>query len=174
MQLNVEPEPGRDGKSTKPIPNFSNGENVHRLIFIDRLLVNIFTLHRKFQRGEIISRTFYRKKTGWNNRQKSWLIESLLLHIPIPMIYMKEGSEGKLEVVDGQQRLDAVFDFFNCKYPLTGLTLLTHLNGKSFLDFEINNTALQRRLEEYQVSLLVIKKESSPEMGLEIFRRLNR
>ena len=41
MQLNVEPEPGRDSKSTKPIPNFSNGENVHRLLFSPEMGLDI-------------------------------------------------------------------------------------------------------------------------------------
>jgi hypothetical protein len=160
MQLNVEYEPGREGKR----------KIVSRLVFSDRLLLSTFILHRKYQRGEIISRTFYQRKEKWNNQKKSRLIESMLLNIPIPLVYMMERSEGKIEVVDGQQRLDAVFDFFNKKYPLTGLTILKDLNGKNLKDLKTNDTALLRKLEEFELSVVVIKKESPKEIEMEIFK----
>ena len=163
MQVNVEYEPGREDKR----------KNVSRLIFSDRMLLSTFTLYRKYQRGEIISRTFFQRKEKWNNQKKSRLIESLLLNIPIPLVYMRERSEGKIEVIDGQQRLEAIFDFFNNHYPLTGLTLLKHLNGKNLKDLKTKDTALLRKLEEFELSVMVIKNESPPEMEMEIFKRLN-
>jgi len=163
MQVNVEYEPGREDKR----------KNASRLIFSDRMLLSTFILYRKHQRGEIILRTFFQKKETWDNTKKSKFIESMLLTIPIPMVCMMERSEGKIEVIDGQQRLEAVFDFFNNQYPLTGLTLLKHLNGKNLKDLKTNDTALLRRLEEFALSVAIIKNESPRGIEMEIFKRLN-
>ncbi len=144
-----------------------------RLVFSDNFQFSIFILHRRYEKGEIISRTFSKRKENWNSEKKSRLIESLLINIPIPMIYMAERMDGKKEVIDGQQRLDAIFDFLNNRYPLMELTILKELNGKRFKDFEKDYTTLQRKLEEYPLSVLVIKKESPTYIGPEIFKRLN-
>jgi len=148
-------------------------EKAHRTVFNDRMQKTVFDLHRKYRREEIVSRTFSSRKKGWDIKKKSMLIESLLLNIPIPMIYMVERADGKIEVVDGQQRLDAVFDFLDNRFPLTGLELLKELEGKKFMDLEAVDSALQRKLEEFPLSLSVIKRESPPGIELEIFKRLN-
>lgn len=148
------------------------GKN-HQAVFYDRVMMTVFTLHRKYLRDEIISRTFSQKKKGWGIKKKSMLIESLLLNIPIPMIYMTERADGKIEIVDGQQRLDAIFDFLNNCFPLTGMETLKGLEGKKFIDLEIVDSSLQRKLEEFPLSLMVIKRESPPGTELEIFKRLN-
>lgn len=163
MQVNVEYEPGREEKR----------KNASRLIFIDQMLLSTFTLYRKYQRGEIISRTFVQRKETWDNTKKSKLVESMLLNIPIPMVCMMERSADKIEVIDGQQRLEAIFDFFNNQYSLTGLTLLKHLNGKNLKDLKTNDTALLRKLEEFPIPVIIIKNESRPGIDMEIFKRLN-
>lgn len=148
-------------------------EKAQRMVINDRMMWTAFLLYRKYRGGEIISRAFYRQKKEWDIKKKSMLIESLLLTIPIPMIYTVEREDGKIEVVDGQQRLDAICDFLDNCFPLTGLALLKELEGKKFMDLEPVGSALQRRLEEYPLSLLVIKRESPPGIELEIFKRLN-
>jgi hypothetical protein len=163
MQVNVEYEPGREDKR----------KNVSQRVFSDRMLLSTFTLYRKYQGGEIISRTFFQRKVTWDNTKKSKFVESMLLDIPIPLVYMMERSEGKIEVIDGQQRLEAVFDFFNNQYPLTGLTRLKHLNGKNLKDLKTNDTTLQRKLEDFQIPVMIIKNESPPGIDIEIFKRLN-
>jgi uncharacterized protein with ParB-like and HNH nuclease domain len=62
------------------------------------------------------------------------MIESLLIEIPIPVIYLAETHEGGYEVIDGQQRLTSVFNFFAGETKLKGLEILTDLNGKTFKD----------------------------------------
>jgi hypothetical protein len=207
MQENVGDDLARRGSITREKTGFNNIEIPHRMVFSDRMLLTIFTVFRKYERGEILSRTFSKRrmapaaqdathpadksrrrkvcffcklfhriskrKKAWDIKKKSRLVESLLLNISIPMIYMVERTDGRIEVVDGQQRLDAIFDFLNNQYSLTGLSILKELNGKKFKDFEAVDTALQRKLEEYPLSILVIKRESPPGIGLEIFKRLN-
>jgi hypothetical protein len=173
MQKNVGNELSRDGDMSWAKTGFNNMEKIHRVVFSDRILLTVFTLHRKYERGEIISRTFSRRKKGWDNKKKSRLVESLLLNIPISVIYMAERTDGRIEIVDGQQRLDAVFDFLNNRFPLTGLTILKELNDKKFKDFEAVDTVLQRKLEEYPLTVTIIKRESPANIRLEIFKRLN-
>lgn len=173
MQKNVGNDLTRDGDMSWVKSGFKNMEKIHRLVFSDRILLTVFTLHRKYERGEIISRTFSRRKKGWDNKKKSRLVESMLLNIPISVIYMAERPDGRLEIVDGQHRLDAVFDFLSNRFPLTELTILNDLNGKKFKDFEAVDTVLQRRLEEYSISVIIIKRESPANIRMEIFKRLN-
>ena len=65
MQVNVGYEPGRESETGKPKSGLSNEEKTFWNVSSDRLLLSIFTLHRRYQRGEIISRTFYQRKEGW-------------------------------------------------------------------------------------------------------------
>ena len=173
MQKNVGNNLSRDSDMGWVETGFNTMEKIHRVVFSDRIQLTVFTLHRKYERGEIISRTFSRRKKGWDNKKKSRLVESMLLDIPISVIYMAERADARIEIVDGQQRLDAVFDFLNNRFPLTGLTILKELNGKQFKDFEAADTVLQRKLEEYSFTAIIIKRESPAHIRQEIFKRLN-
>ena len=57
----------------------------------------------------------------WNSKQKSRLIESILLRIPLPMFYFAEDEDGKISVVDGLQRLTTIKEFMDNKFPLKNL-----------------------------------------------------
>jgi hypothetical protein len=82
---------------------------------------------------EIINiRPEYQRRLRWSIRQKSQLIESLLLNIPIPPIFLYEGEFARYEVMDGQQRLNSVREFLNNEFRLTGLSQLHPLNGRTF------------------------------------------
>ena len=61
--------------------------------------------------------------------QKSRLIESLLLNIPVPPVFFYESEAARYEVMDGQQRLNTINDFFSGAFALSGLKVLTPLNG---------------------------------------------
>src|SRR5215469_18775383 len=63
----------------------------------------------------------YQRRLRWNNRKKSLLIESFLLNIPVPPIFLFETDYNAYEVIDGRQRLDAVSSFLANDYALTGL-----------------------------------------------------
>ena len=63
----------------------------------------------------------YQRRLRWNNKKKSLLIESFLLNIPVPPIFLFECDYNAYEVIDGRQRLDAVSSFLSNDYALTGL-----------------------------------------------------
>jgi hypothetical protein len=118
----------------------------------------------------------YQRHLKWSDSQKSKLIESLILNIPIPPVFLYEYSLSKTEVMDGIQRISAIIDFLSNKYKLKDLLFLHELNGKKFseLDEDSQNSITRRHL-----SAIIILNESSNNSIKEkqikrlIFERLN-
>ena len=140
-----------------------------RIVEIDRDQFSIFELHRRYLRGDIILKPPYQRESVWPISKKSKLIESALIKIPIPSIFFAETYNDKWEVVDGQQRLRAFFEYLNCQYKLNGLPVLYQLNGKGFDQIGSH----QRRLEDYQLHVFIIKKTSHPDIRFDVFERIN-
>lgn len=133
-----------------------------REVFIDKAQLSIFELHRRSVRGDIILQPHYQRKDVWTRSKKSKLIESVLCNIPIPSIYLAETKDGDWEVIDGQQRLRAFFDFIEGKYKLSQMPILSNLKNKYFNDLG----TYHRKLEDYQLHIFIIKKESHPDIHL--------
>ncbi len=136
----------------------------------------IDTLSRWIKKRQLNIQPSFQRNFVWNNVKASRLIESLLLSIPIPVVYVAEEVDGKYSVVDGQQRLTSIQSFIDGKYPdgrdfrLSSLQVLTELNGKAFADCDdsVQETILGRTLR-----LIIIKRESDPDVKFEVFARLN-
>nr|WP_314621572.1 DUF262 domain-containing protein [uncultured Noviherbaspirillum sp.] len=121
----------------------------------------------------------YQRRHRWTDETSSRLIESLILNIPIPVIFISQDvdvDEEILEtaprytVIDGQQRLTAVYDFMKNKLPLEGLETLSELNGSFYKDLP---PFLIRRLEERTIKCLRIDSTVDPQVKFDIFERLN-
>jgi hypothetical protein len=74
----------------------------------------------------------YQRRKRWGIVQQSKLIESFIINVPIPPIFLYEVEFAKYEVMDGLQRLTAIDDFYKGKFPLTGLEEWKELNGKTY------------------------------------------
>ena len=74
----------------------------------------------------------YQRRITWNNAKRSKLIESLIMNIPIPPVFLYEKDFNKYEIMDGLQRISAIIAFYNNEYALTGLTEWKELNGKRY------------------------------------------
>ena len=74
----------------------------------------------------------YQRNKVWDSQRKSRLIESLIMNIPIPPIFLYEISPSKYEVMDGLQRISTIIDFLNNKFKLKGLEVWQELNGCSY------------------------------------------
>lgn len=74
----------------------------------------------------------YQRRHRWDRKKRSRLIESLLLNIPIPPIFLFESDLNRYEVMDGSQRLEAITGYLDNGFKLSGLEFLTELNGNSF------------------------------------------
>ena len=75
---------------------------------------------------------FYQRRLRWNKQKQSQLIESFLINIPIPPIILYEREYDSYEVMDGQQRITVIKDFYSNKLELTGLELWSELNGRTY------------------------------------------
>lgn len=168
--LNEELQEDLDDEELEQGSNLSYIPEEEREVFIDRAQLSVFELHRRSARGDIILQPYYQRDLVWTRPKKSKLIESVLRNIPIPSIYFAETKEGKWEVVDGQQRLTAFFDFIDGSYSLSQLPVLVNMKNKSFKDLDNYH---QRKIEDYQLHIFIIKKESHPDIRFDIFERIN-
>lgn len=136
----------------------------------------IESLKGKFDRGRLIVQPDFQRQFVWDAGKASRLIESALLEIPLPVIYISEEEDGRECVIDGQQRLTSFFSFVNGKFPdgkdfkLTGLKVLKENEKKTFRELD---EQLQDKIRYYKVRAIIFKKESNPDIKFEVFERLN-
>ena len=130
----------------------------------------IVALHMNYQAGELDLQPGFQRRAVWDDVKSSRLIESVILNVPLPMFYFAETTDGKEEVIDGQQRLRAFFLFLENQYKLKGLTSFPQFNKKLFKDLD---KATQKKVKHSSVRTIVFKKESDESLRFEIFARLN-
>ncbi len=138
------------------------------------------TLVKKIKKNVIKLNPEYQRNHRWDNLVSSKLIESLILNIPIPLIYISQDVDvdeeinldefSRYSVIDGQQRLTAIYTFFNNDFPLEGLEVLAELNGVYYKDLP---PFLIRRLEERSIRCLRIDSTVDSQVKYDIFERLN-
>ncbi len=109
------------------------------------------------QRDAINLRPEYQRRLRWNDTEKSKLIESLLLNIPVPPVFFYEADAARYEVMDGQQRLNTIRDFFAGDFALRGLRVLKPLNG---LRYSKCPPRIKRTLDRATISAIVLLMES--------------
>jgi hypothetical protein len=118
----------------------------------------------------------YQRRKRWSDTKRSHLIESLLINIPIPPVFLYERDLAKYEVMDGQQRLSSIHSFFKNEFALKDLVKWPELNGKSYTDLP---NRIQAGLNRRGLAAVIILTESgqSSESAMEIrqyvFERLN-
>ena len=113
---------------------------------------------------------FQRMRGIWKPVNKSRLIESLLLRIPIPVFYVAADADDNWEVVDGVQRMSTLYDYITDGFTLTGLEYRVEFNGKRFGQLP---RVMQRRIRETQLVVNVIEPGTPPEVMFNIFSRIN-
>lgn len=116
----------------------------------------------------------YQRRSRWSVSQKSLLIESFLLNIPIPPIFLYEGEFHEYEVVDGRQRLEAIRDFFNDDFRLKGLVYFPELNKLKYSEIGQDNQRLLKR-RSMSATILLAESKGFDELDLRmlLFDRLN-
>jgi hypothetical protein len=126
--------------------------------------------------GYMDFRHFYQRRNRWDKKKQSQLIESFLINIPVPPIILYEKKYNVYEVMDGQQRITAIKDFYENRLQLTGLELWPELNERTYSTLPAKiRAAIDRRPISYVV--LITESASSPEEALFLkllaFQRLN-
>ena len=121
-------------------------------------------------KGRIETNPEYQRDFVYSIEKSSRLIESALMRIPLPTIYLCEEKDGKLSVVDGQQRIRSFLNFIRNEYALKGMTVFPELEGKYYKDLE---TKLQDVIDETSIRTIIINEDSA-DAKYDIFERLNR
>lgn len=127
---------------------------------------------RMIEKGRIfLEPDFQRYSQVWDYKTASQLIESVLLNVPIPPIYVAEEDNGTWNIIDGLQRLTSFKNFYEGKFKLRGLDSLKELNKHNYDSLNSNAKSI---LDNGSLRIILITKESHPEMKYDVFMRLNR
>lgn len=111
----------------------------------------------------------YQRNFVWDIVRQSKFIESILLGIPVPYMFTAD-SEGRLEVVDGSQRLRTIVNFIQDKLSLTGLEILTKLEGFKFSNL---TKSRQRKFNNSTIRMIALSEKSDEEVRYMMFERIN-
>ena len=131
---------------------------------------SVFEWLRKLEKNQLEINPEFQRHLVWSDKQKCRFIESVLLNIPLPPIYVNEDTSGKFIIVDGLQRTTTLRDFTASEFRLKHLEVLKNLNGKSFQDLDFK---LQAKIEDKQLRIYIIKPKVPISMVYDIFNRIN-
>jgi uncharacterized protein with ParB-like and HNH nuclease domain len=120
--------------------------------------------------GSLVLADKFQRRRVWDDAKSSRLIESLLLNVPIPVCYFAEIDDGSYSVIDGQQRLTAIYRYINNEFSLRSLRIRDDLNNKRFHQLGV---ADQRLIKSRSIRCIVILKDSDPDIRFDVFDRLN-
>lgn len=144
---------------------------------------SIKLIYDMIDEGDVDLNPDFQRNFVWSRRQKSRLIESILLRIPLPMFYFSEDDEGLITVVDGLQRLTTIKEFMDNKFPLQGLEYLKDSSENCYYSNKNKNgspnnlKALEAKYFRWfnmtQLTVNVIDPSSPAKVKYDIFRRIN-
>ena len=179
---NTDDEYSSNIESNDDFRDENDGYNVpERAIELDNMYLSVADLKRKYDRSKkgITANTlkldepFQRYGGIWSKKNKSLFIESIILNIPIPSIYLSEDKEGTLIVIDGRQRLSTLFDFIDDKFKLSGLSILNELNGKKFSSLNKEYEKYRSKIEDRSLHIAKIRYGTEETFIIETFERVN-
>ncbi len=131
--------------------------------------LSISSVLEQWELGQLILPPIQREYV-WDNGKASRLAESLILNIPVPVIYLAENQQAKYEIIDGHQRVRSVVRFMKNEFSLSGLAVLHEYKGLRFHQLPEKE---QRFLRMRTLRAIIISIDSHPNMKFEIFERLN-
>ena len=126
--------------------------------------------------GNYILKPGFQRRHRWDNKRKSKLIESFIINVPIPPIFLYETTYSKYEVMDGLQRITAIYEFYNDGFALEGLEEWSELNGYKYNELpEVIKLGIDRRYLSSIILLQETAKNESEALNMKqlVFERLN-
>ena len=146
-----------------------NSDLEHITVHTHTMDISLEELKNDVDANDVITDPDYQRKYIYDEKRASCLIESILIGIPIPVIYLAEEEDSVRSVIDGQQRINSFVRYLKNEYALTGLKRLPALNGLYFRQLD---KGIQRSLKRKTLSTVCIEKDSQG-LKYEIFSRLN-
>jgi uncharacterized protein DUF262 len=148
-------------KKHKPTPTeieqiYDSGQNRLTQERNDFLLPQIIDFVR--QKKWLNLRPEYQRRLVWDRKKKSLFIESLLMNIPVPPVFLYETDLSRYEVMDGQQRLNSIVEFYDNQLKLKGLETWSVLNG---LTYQQCPPRIKSGLDRRRISANVLLAESA-------------
>jgi len=159
-----------------------------REIRTDAYSMSIGEVISLYRDGDLEIHPEFQRIFRWDIDQRSRLIESILLGIPIPTVFVAQREDGVWDVIDGVQRLSTILEFVG-EYKdedgnqqpasaLVGGEYLRELEGIGWSDTTPDATSnlddrLQRDFKRAKLSFSIIKRESDPNAKFDLFQRLN-
>lgn len=159
--------------------------NGRRDISSDGYSMSLGELTNLYKEGELIIRPAFQRLFRWDIEQKSKLVESILLGIPLPSIFVAQDESGRWEVVDGLQRISTILQLQGLltgaddKGPLVleGTKYLPALEGTAWEQTAGATSTLthaqQLDIKRAKIDVKIIKRGSSTEARFDLFQRLN-
>lgn len=167
----------RDIEDTEEALNSYTGDSLNfweekqRELITSVVDYNLTTLKDLIAGKEIDLSPKYQRRYRWDNDRKSRLIESLLMNVPVPPVFLNEDDYGSYSIIDGKQRLSAIYEYMTNQFELKNLEVFADLNGFRFN--ELPNT-LQRVLRTRPTLRgIIILRQSDQDIKYEVFHRLN-
>lgn len=136
--------------------------------FTIELLVNKYLNGIETDDNDIFIPT-YQRNFVWDNDRQSKFIESVLLGLPIPYIFSAD-TDGRLEIVDGSQRLRTIVTFYSNNLILKNLEILTNLNGFKYQDLLKSR---QRKFLNSTIRMIALSDKSDEDVRFMMFERIN-
>jgi hypothetical protein len=126
-------------------------------------------LATKMQKGDFVVPGYQREYT-WEPDRKSRFIESLMIGLPIPFLFFWEMPNGRLEIVDGSQRLRTLEEFVVGGFRLEELSSLTHASGFTFAELPESR---QRKIKNRSIRGIVLNEHADEQARFDLFDRIN-
>lgn len=146
----------------------------------DKLDMSYGEIISMYENEDIIINPEFQRLFRWNDEKKTRFIESILLGIPIPPIFVAEDSDGRWELVDGLQRVSTVMSFFGLLrgeenkeknyWKLQEGELITNFEGMGIDDLPL---LFKRNIKRAYCRVEILKWDSKVDMRYELFNRLN-
>ncbi len=143
-------------------------------IYVENKPFSISTIMELIKDGDLEVTPNFQRHFVWDKTRQSKLIESILLGLPLPSIYLSQYPDGRLTIVDGLQRITTIRRFMEDKLVLCNLEYFTECNDKTYSELKAVLPLLQyRRFRQTQIMCFVIDYRSPNALKFDLFRRLN-
>jgi len=144
-------------------------QSMQRQVEYDTKDFTLELLLTKFKRGDFFIPA-YQRQYVWKPNNKTLFVESVLLGLPIPFMFFAGCDDGRLEIIDGAQRMQTLCEFVDGKMRLSKLPKLNMLDGFSFSDL---TKATQRKFLNRTFRVVVLDEKTTPDIRQDLFNRIN-